>query len=70
MKTVINKAEEKMKKSIASLEHEYTAIRAGRANPSVLDKINVDYYGVPTKINQMAAVSVSAVSYTHLKNPE
>ena len=59
MKTVINKAEEKMKKSIASLEHEYTAIRAGRANPSVLDKINVDYYGVPTKINQMAAVSVS-----------
>lgn len=59
MKTVINKAEEKMKKSIAALEHEYSSIRAGRANPSVLDKINVDYYGVPTKINQMAAVSVS-----------
>lgn len=48
-----------MNKSIAALEHEYTSIRAGRANPSVLDKISVDYYGVPTKINQMAAVSVS-----------
>ena len=59
MKTVINKAEEKMKKTISALEHEYSSIRAGRANPSVLDKINVDYYGVPTKINQMAAVSVS-----------
>ncbi|MBC8610265.1 Vegetative protein 12B [uncultured Ruminococcus sp.] len=59
MKTIISKSEEKMNKSIAALEHEYTSIRAGRANPSVLDKISVDYYGVPTKINQMAAVSVS-----------
>ena len=50
---------EKMGKSIDSLEYEFSSIRAGRANPSILDKISVDYYGVPTPIQQMAAVSVS-----------
>jgi len=41
------------------LENEYSAIRAGRANPAVLDKITVDYYGTPTQIQAMAAISVS-----------
>ena len=59
MKEVLNIAKEKMEKCINSLEHEFTTIRAGRANPAVLDKIQVDYYGVPTAINAMAAVSVS-----------
>ena len=59
MKELMKEAEEKMKKSIGRLEHEYTTIRAGRANPAVLDKVNVDYYGVPMPIQQMAAVSVS-----------
>lgn len=59
MKEVLNKAEEKMQKSVGSLKNEFAAIRAGRANPAVLDKILVDYYGTPTPINQMAAVSVS-----------
>ncbi len=59
MKETIKKAEEKMQKSIHVLETEYAAIRAGRANPAVLDKINVDYYGVPTKLQQMAAISVA-----------
>lgn len=54
----IKKTEEKMGKSIASLEHELKGVRAGRANPSILDKISVDYYGVPTKIEQMAAISI------------
>lgn len=58
MKERIKKAEEKMQKSIAALEHEFKSVRAGRANPAVLDKIHVDYYGVPTKIEQMAAISV------------
>ncbi len=58
MKERINKTEEKMKKSIIALENEFKAIRAGRANPAILDKITVDYYGVPTKIDQMAAISV------------
>jgi len=50
---------EKMNKSIDVLKDEFSAIRAGRANPAVLDKITVDYYGVPTPIQQMAAVSVA-----------
>ena len=59
MKEVIAKAEEKMKKTVSVLTEEYKAIRAGRANPAVLDKIMVDYYGAPTAINQLAAVSVT-----------
>jgi ribosome recycling factor len=50
--------EEKMKKIITRLSGDYSAIRAGRANPAVLDKVRVDYYGTPTAINAMAAVSV------------
>jgi len=50
---------EKMGKSIDVLQNEFSSIRAGRANPAVLDKITVDYYGVDTPIQQMAAVSVS-----------
>lgn len=59
MKEVIAKAEEKMQKTVSVLTSEYMAIRAGRANPAVLDKIMVDYYGAPTAINQLAAVSVT-----------
>lgn len=50
--------EEKMKKTIDALTTEYGAIRAGRANPAILDKVRVDYYGTPTPINQVAAISV------------
>lgn len=59
MKDVINTAKDKMGKCVASVETEYASIRAGRANPAVLDKVTVDYYGVPTQINAMAAVAVS-----------
>ena len=59
MKETINAAEQKMEKCVNALEKEFTTIRAGRANPAVLDKITVDYYGVPTQINAMAAVSVA-----------
>lgn len=59
MQTVFNHAEEKMKKTVSVLNSEYAGMRAGRANASVLDKIRVDYYGTPTPINQMAAVSVA-----------
>lgn len=51
--------EEKMNSCIRHLERELAAIRAGRANPAVLDKITVDYYGTPTPINQVAAVAVA-----------
>lgn len=50
--------EEKMSKSLDNLQGEYTTIRAGRANPHVLDKIMVDYYGTPSSIQQVANVSV------------
>ena len=50
--------EEKMQKSLKNLDKEYAGIRAGRANPHVLDKITVDYYGSPTSLQQIANVSV------------
>ena len=59
MKDVFTKAESKMNKSIDHLMEEYAAIRAGRANPAVLDHIMVNYYDTPTPINQLAAVSVT-----------
>lgn len=59
MKTVLKNAEERMNRRIDHLNNEYSAIRAGRANPAVLDKVTVDYYGAPTPINQLAAVSVT-----------
>ena len=59
MKTLFATTREKMEKSVSSLKHEYNSIRAGRANAAILDKIQVDYYGCPTPVNQMAAVSVA-----------
>ena len=50
--------EEKMKKTVAVLEDQLSNVRAGRANPKILDKILVEYYGVPTPINQIASVAV------------
>lgn len=49
---------EKMKKAIDSLQENLSTIRAGRANPAILNKINVEYYGVPTPISQVASISV------------
>ena len=57
MNELIKNTEEKMNKTVAVLERDYKSVRAGRANAAVLDRINVDYYGVPTPIQQMAAVS-------------
>lgn len=59
MSQVSSHAEEKMNKTVHALVSEYAAIRAGRANPAVLDKITVDYYGAPTPITQVASVSVT-----------
>ncbi len=49
---------EKMDKAIVALENDYAAIRAGRANPALLDKVTVDYYGTPTPVPQVGSVSV------------
>ena len=53
-----NIIEEKMKKTISVFEENLAEVRAGRANPNILNKVTVDYYGVPTPINQMAGISV------------
>lgn len=54
---VHKKLEEDMKKTIDSCSNELTSVRAGRANPSLLDRISIDYYGVQTPLNQVANVS-------------
>ena len=59
MKEQLQKAEERMGRRIDHLCKEYSEIRAGRANPNVLDKVKVDYYGTTTPVNQLAAVSVT-----------
>lgn len=58
MNELIKNTEEKMGKTLAVLERDYKSIRAGRANASVLDRVTVDYYGCPTPVQQMAAVSI------------
>ena len=58
MEQVFNTAREKMEKTLKALHNEFATMRAGKASASVLDKIQVDYYGVPTPIQQMAAISV------------
>ena len=51
--------EEKMEKGIAQMKREFASVRTGRANPAVLDKVLVEYYGVPTQLRQMSQVTVS-----------
>ncbi len=58
MKDLLKNTEERMDKSLNSVGREFATVRAGRANTSILDRITVDYYGVPTPIQQIASVSV------------
>ena len=58
MATNINDFETKMKKTISVLNSDLASIRAGRANPAILDKVSVEYYGVPTPLTQIGNVSV------------
>lgn len=55
---VMNEARDKMKKAQEALQRQLGQIRAGRANASLLDRITVDYYGVPTPVNQMASITI------------
>ena len=59
MKEVLQKNDERMQRRIDHLVDEFKGIRAGRANPAVLDKVSVDYYGVPTPINQLSSIQVT-----------
>lgn len=55
---VMKTAEEKMEKAVQALTRELATVRAGRANPSLLDRVTVDYYGVQTPLNQLASITV------------
>ena len=55
---MLTQYEEKMTKTVENLEGEYATIRAGRANPNILNKIKVEYYGVPTPMQQLANITV------------
>lgn len=57
---IIKDSKERMQKSVASLKTELSKLRTGRAHPSLLDHIKVDYYGTPTALNQVAAVNVES----------
>jgi len=57
VKEVYKSSEEKMKKTISVLKKELASLKAGRANPSILDKITVSYYGTPTPLSQLASIS-------------
>ena len=58
MKLNTKEFEERMNKAVQSFDHELSTIRAGRANPAILDKVTVDYYGSPTAINGVAAIAM------------
>lgn len=58
MDHILENTKERMQKTITSLTNEFSMIRAGRANPKLLDKVSVDYYGTPTPVQQVANVSI------------
>jgi ribosome recycling factor len=58
MHTVTKDAETRMQKSIESFKHELTKLRTGRAHPSLLDHIRVDYYGTPTQLSQVSSITI------------
>ncbi|HLT57465.1 MAG: ribosome recycling factor [Limnochordales bacterium] len=58
VRALLQEAEEKMKQAVQAARRELATIRTGRANPALLDRITVDYYGTPTPINQLASISV------------
>ena len=59
MKELFENTKARMEKTLVALDHEFNAIRAGRASAASLERISADYYGAPTPINQMAAISVT-----------
>ena len=67
MDDVLLETEEKMEKAVANLNERLKSIRAGRANPAILDGVKVNYYGAPTPLNQLATVSVPEARRLQIK---
>ncbi|HRS21359.1 MAG TPA: ribosome recycling factor, partial [Clostridia bacterium] len=57
VKDIEKNIQEKMEKTLSVLKHELSTLKAGRANPSLLDRISVEYYGTPTPLNQLANIA-------------
>ena len=64
---ILEEAENKMKHSIEAMEKKFTNVRAGRANPAILNKVEVLYYGVPTPLNQLAQISIPEARQLSIK---
>lgn len=58
IEAIVGDAEQRMKKAVAATQHEFTAVRTGRASASILDRVTVDYYGTQTPLNQVANITV------------
>lgn len=67
MENIINNTEEKMMNAITTLENRFTNVRAGRANPNMLDGIMVEYYGVPTTLKQLANITIPEARQLSIK---
>ncbi len=64
---ILLEAEEKMDHTMSSLHHEFSTVRSGRANPKMLERVSVEYYGVDTPINQVASISVPEATQIYIK---
>lgn len=58
VKEIVKETENHMKGTIEAIKHEFQGIRTGRANPGILDRVVVEYYGTPTPLNQVGSVSI------------
>lgn len=67
MDTLFSKTKQRMEKCVDSLENDFASIRAGRANPAILNKVRVDYYGTPTPVNEVASITVSEATNLIIK---
>ena len=67
MNTVLNDTNERMQQALISLDKKFTNVRAGRANPSMLDGIMVEYYGVPTPLKQIANITIPEARQLSIK---
>ena len=65
--TILLEAEEKMEHTLEALHRDFSTVRSGRANPKMLEKVNVSYYGVDTPINQVASISVPEATQIYIK---
>ncbi len=57
IKELLNETEERMQKTLESIEEDFKSVRTGRASPALVERVLVDYYGIPTPLNQLAAIS-------------